>query len=113
MWFRASLLVLLAVTGCSHPSLSGRYVGRVGDPCPGTASLSIGRGEAAFARDDGAQFLSGTVTRDGQVSTRVQTSGADKKGYVQTFTGQVRGKDATGTYSSPRCAGAPVTMHEG
>ena len=63
-------------------------------------------------RDDGAQVLRGTITLDGQVSTRVETPGVNKKGFVQTFTGQVKGGDASGTYTSPRCT-APVTMHAG
>ncbi len=107
-------LLALALAACAggptYPS--GRWTGRVGDPCPGTALLDSRRGEAIFVRDDGAQVLRGTMTTDGQVSTRVETPGMDKKGFVQTFTGQVKSDDASGTYKSPRCT-APVTMHAG
>jgi hypothetical protein len=105
-----ALAALLAA--CAAPAhQQGRWVGQVGAPCPGTALLSTRRGEAVFVRDDGAQVLRGTVTPDGQVSASIQTPGADKKGFTQTFTGTIRGDAATGTYASPRCAAAPVTMH--
>ena len=108
---RLSLLLLLGVAACAggsgHPF--GRWVGRVGEPCPGAALLKAGRGEAVFVRDDGSEVLHGTMATDGTFTTRLQTPGADKKGFVQTFTGQVRGDDASGTYTSPRCT-APVTL---
>jgi hypothetical protein len=111
---RLSPLLALALAACGgdpiHPF--GRWVGRVGNPCPGTALLDSRRGEAVFVRDDGAQVLRGIATPGGQVSTRLETPGMDKKGFVQTFVGQIKGDDATGTYTSPRCT-APVTMHAG
>lgn len=111
---RVSPLLALALAGCAakpvHPF--GRWVGRVGEPCPGIALLDARRGEAVFVRDDGAEVLRGTATPAGQVSTRLETPGMDKKGFVQTFSGQIKGDDATGTYASPRCT-APVTMHAG
>jgi hypothetical protein len=112
-WPLATVCALL-VAACAAPAhLQGRWVGTVGAPCPGTALLSTARGEAVFVRDDSAQALRGTVTPDGQVSTSVETRGADKKGFVQTFTGTIRGDAATGTYASPRCASAPVTLRAG
>jgi hypothetical protein len=112
MLSRLALIIPLAFAACST-SPAGRWAGRVGDPCPGTALLSVGRGQAAFVRDDGAQVLRGTVTPDGQVSARLETRGADKKPFVQSFNGRVRGDTATGTYASPRCTAAPVTLHTG
>jgi len=109
---RLSPVLLLALAACTT-NPAGRWVGRVGDPCPGTALLSAGRGQAVFVRDDSAQVLHGTVTPDGAVSARLETRGADKKGFAQAFTGQIRGDEATGTYASPRCAAAAVTMHAG
>ena len=105
-------LLVLALAACGvHPTHPfGRWSGRVGDPCPGTALLDARHGEAVFVRDDGAQVLRGTATPDGQVSTRAETPGMNKKGFVQTFTGQIKGDEVTGTYASPRCT-APVTMH--
>ncbi len=107
-------LLALALAACdvrpTHPF--GRWAGRVGDPCPGTALLDARRGEAVFVRDDGAQVLRGTATPEGQVSTRVETPGVEKKGFIQTFIGQIKGDEVTGTYTSPRCT-APVTMHAG
>lgn len=109
---RFSAVILLALAGCAT-NPAGRWIGRVGDPCPGTAMLSAGRGEAVFVRDDSAQILRGAVARDGAVTARLETQGAAKKGFAQTFTGQIRRDDATGTYASPRCTAAPVTMHAG
>lgn len=110
----ALLLAASLVTGCAggpQPP-SGRWLGQVGAPCPGTALLQTGHGEAVFVRDDGAQTLRGVVALDGAVTARVETPGLDKKGFVQTFAGHVRGDQASGTYSSPRCT-APVTLHAG
>ncbi len=102
-------LVLLAVAGCTPTNLAGRYVGRVGDPCPGTASLSIGRGAGGVRA--GRQRPIPERHRDAVTARSrrgCRPTGADKKGFVQTFTGQVRGKDATGDVFQPalrRCAG--------
>lgn len=112
MRLRVSPLLLGVLTACTA-NPTGRWVGRVGDPCPGSAVLNVGRGQAVFVRDEGSQILRGTVAPDGQVSTRLETRGADKKGFVQTFEGQVHGNTAAGTYTSPRCTAAPVTMREG
>lgn len=111
---RLPLLATLLLAGCtSGPQPpSGRWLGQVGAPCPGTALLQAGHGEAVFVRDDGAQALRGAVALDGTVNARVETPGIDKKGFVQTFTGRVQGDQASGTYSSPRCM-APVTLHAG
>ena len=54
----------------------------------------------------------GAVALDGTVNARIETPGANKKGFVQTFTGHIQGDRANGTYSSPRCT-APVMMHAG
>jgi hypothetical protein len=114
----AMLVSLLAaaspLAGCAggpQPP-SGRWLGQVGAPCPGTALLQTGHGEAVFVRDDGAQTLRGTIALDGAVTARVETPGLDKKGFVQTFTGRVQGDQASGTYASPRCT-AEVTLHAG
>ena len=111
---RFLLLLSLILTACGHKPIHpfGRWTGTIGAPCPGTALLASRRGEAVFVRDDGAQALRGTMSVDGHVSTRLELPGMDKKGFVQTFSGQVQGDAATGTYTSPRCPGAPVTMHE-
>ena len=106
----AALLLAACASGPRPPS--GRWLGQVGAPCPGTALLQAGHGEAAFVRDDGAQVLRGAIALDGAVNARVETPGVNKKGFVQTFTGRVQGDQASGTYSSPRCT-APVTLHAG
>lgn len=108
----ATLAASFALAACASGT-TGSWTGRVGDPCPGTALLSVGRGQAVFVRDDSAQVLRGTATPGGQVAARVETQGADKKPFVQTFTGQVQGDSATGTYTSPRCTAAPVTLRTG
>ena len=106
----AALLPAACASGPRPPS--GRWLGQVGAPCPGTAILQAGHGEAVFVRDDGAQTLRGAIALDGAVSARVETPGLDKKGFIQTFTGRVQGDQASGTYSSPRCT-APVTLRAG
>lgn len=90
----------------------GRWRGHIGAPCAGTALLAARRGEAIFVPRDGAEVLRGTVTKDGKVATSLRTPGMNKTGFVQTFTGEIHGAAASGTYSSPRCT-APVTLHAG
>lgn len=109
----ASAVLVLVAVGCSGSGpLTGRWRGSIGDPCPGTALLQTGHGQAVFVRDDGAQALKGSVGPDGTVTARLQTQGADKKGFAQSFTGKIQGDTVSGTYGSPRCT-APVTLRTG
>ncbi len=93
---------------CGAPaSQEARYTGTVvPETACGPAShgtLTTSKGRFNFAPDDGVLLLAGDVGAGGALSATLATQGADRKGYIMRFEGQMDPEHVHGRYTTPRC----------
>jgi len=67
------------------------------------ATLTVAKGTASFAANDGAVVVPATVATDGKLAGQRVLIGGDKKPFPLSLDGTVTNDVATGTYTTPRC----------
>ncbi len=118
---RSTLVVAVALAtlaGCGTGlSAQRRYVGTLaGCDGNGTATLTRIRNEFAFAPNDGALLIRGTVAADGSLRGTLNTQPPGKPPYMLIVTGQATKDVVTVTYATPQCTAhgslklRPVTL---
>jgi hypothetical protein len=98
----------LALSGCGSLS-PDRWTGTVtpegGPGCgpPSSATLTRRGHEFAFAPNDGALVISGTVGADGTLHGTLPNTDADHKPFPLTLDGTLTPLGFDGVYTTPRC----------
>jgi hypothetical protein len=99
------LFFLLTLAACT--SREARYTGTMTpESACGTAekaTLTVAKGSANFAANDGAVVLPATVAPNGKLAGQRVLIGGDKKPFPLSLDGTVTDDVATGTYATPRC----------
>ncbi len=104
---RAILLCLVPLTACTGLQRTQVFAGPqrpVAGACdPATRATLTRRGSAiTVSPADGTLTLDGTITGT-SISAATTLTGADKKPYPITFTGELAGSRIEGTLATPRC----------
>jgi hypothetical protein len=102
------VFVALTLAACSGAaSHQTRYSGTMTpESACGTAekaTLTVTKGSASFAANDGAVVVPATIAPDGKLAGQRVLIGGDKKPFPLSLDGTVTDDVATGTYATPRC----------
>lgn len=106
---RAVPFVLMFVACAGPPAADGRWFGTMTPSpakpgCdPARASLSVTRGAALFAPDEGTWTLQGTAA-GGAINAERTGTGANKQPYPTRFSARLGEGGIAGTYTTPRCS---------